>query len=161
MVKIYISRNFVMKDRIKAIMDNEGMTPTKFADRLKVNRAVISHILNGRNNPSLDVVTSILSELPYVNSDWLLNGKGNMYNDGVDRENLPISGFLFNKDQENIDSTKDLIEKSQGNRVNDYSNTENSINNKNVIQEKMIAKKISQIIIYYEDNTFETFVINK
>ena len=63
-----------MKDRIKKIMDNENLTPAKFADKLQINRAVVSHILTGRNNPSLDVVTKILSEMNYLNSDWLLNG---------------------------------------------------------------------------------------
>ncbi len=46
-----------MKDRIKLIMEKENLTPAKFADKLQINRAIISHILNGRNNPSLDVVT--------------------------------------------------------------------------------------------------------
>ena len=55
-----------MKDRIKEIMDNEDLSPAKFADRLQINRAVISHILNGRNNPSLDVVLKILSEMDYI-----------------------------------------------------------------------------------------------
>ena len=71
-----------MKDRIKEIMDNENLTPAKFADQLQINRAVVSHILNGRNNPSLDVVTKILSEMNYINSDWLLSGTGSMYKDG-------------------------------------------------------------------------------
>ena len=52
-----------MKDRIKLIMEKENLTPAKFADKLQINRAIISHILNGRNNPSLDVVSKILNEL--------------------------------------------------------------------------------------------------
>ena len=39
-----------MKDRIRLIMEKENLTPAKFADMLGINRAVISHILNGRNN---------------------------------------------------------------------------------------------------------------
>ena len=65
-----------MKERIKEIMDNENLSPSKFADQLQINRAVISHILNGRNNPTLDVVTKILSEMNSINSDWFLNGTG-------------------------------------------------------------------------------------
>lgn len=68
-----------MKDRIKLIMDNEHLTPSAFADKLQLGRAVISHILNGRNNPSLDVVSRILSKMDYIDSDWLLTGNGKMY----------------------------------------------------------------------------------
>ena len=84
-----------MKDRIKEIMDNEDLTPAKFADRLQINRAVISHILNGRNNPSLDVVLKILSEMDYINSEWLLNGIGLMYKDGYSPQSQNEKG-LFN-----------------------------------------------------------------
>ena len=68
-----------MRERIRQIMENENLTPAKFADKLQINRANISHILNGRNNPSLDVVARILSEMPYINSEWLINGTGEMY----------------------------------------------------------------------------------
>ena len=68
-----------MKDRIKQIMETENMTPARFADTLQIGRAVISHILNGRNNPSLDVITRILSKMPEINSDWLLTGAGTMF----------------------------------------------------------------------------------
>ncbi len=52
-----------MKDRIKQIIDQEHLSPSSFADKLQLGRAVVSHILNGRNNPSLDVVTRILSKM--------------------------------------------------------------------------------------------------
>ena len=80
MDSIYIQvKAFVMRDRIKTIIEREDLTPTKLAEKLNISRAVISHILNGRNNPSLDVVTSILTEMPYISSDWLLSGEGEMY----------------------------------------------------------------------------------
>lgn len=142
-------------------MDNENLNPTRFADKLQVNRAVISHILNGRNNPSLDVVMSILSEMPYINSDWLLNGIGNMYKDGVDVDNLPSKVGLFNKENEITAHTSSLVENEQPTELNIGSNPSNFIGNKMVSQAMPVAKKISQIIIYYEDNTFETFIIDK
>ena len=76
-----------MKDRIK-IMEIEHLSPAQFADRLQINRAVISHILNGRNNPSLDVVTKILGEMNYINPEWLLNGNGSIYKEGIDPDTI-------------------------------------------------------------------------
>ena len=68
-----------MKDRIRLIMESEQLTPSAFADKLQLGRAVISHILNGRNNPSLDVVARILSNMNNINPDWLITGNGSMY----------------------------------------------------------------------------------
>lgn len=147
-----------MKERIKLIMENENLTPAKFADRLQINRAVISHILNGRNNPSLDVVTKILSEMDYINTEWLLNGTGEMYKAGTDLESIPKEVDLFTqnavkpiKEPENIEKAKEIGLKQD---ISDYQQSENKV----IESIKMADKKISQIIIYYNDNTFEAFV---
>src|SRR5690554_4282945 len=93
----------IMKDRIKIIMENENLTPAKFADRLQINRAIVSHILNGRNNPSLDVVTRILTEMNYINPEWLLNGTGSIYKEGVDSDSIPKEPDLFSQNVLNSD----------------------------------------------------------
>jgi len=67
-----------MKDRILQIMDQEGLTPSAFAEAIGIQRAAMSHITKGRNNPSLDVFTKILERFTYINPDWLLHGTGNM-----------------------------------------------------------------------------------
>ena len=103
-----------MKDRIKQIMDKANLTPAKFADQLQINRAVVSHILNGRNNPSLDVVTKILSEMNYINSDWLLNGTGQMYKDGYTAADSENDRSLFNAGATNV--TDRLRESYSGTR---------------------------------------------
>ncbi|MFR9166862.1 MAG: helix-turn-helix domain-containing protein [Dysgonomonas sp.] len=76
-----------IRDRIREIIEAENITPAKFADNLDIGRAVISHILNGRNNASLDVIMKILAVMPQINSDWLLTGKGLMYLDGAKKNN--------------------------------------------------------------------------
>ena len=69
----------IMKERILKILENENISAAKFADILGVQRSSISHIISGRNKPSLDFVQKILSKFPQINSDWLLFGKGNFY----------------------------------------------------------------------------------
>src|SRR5574344_1176891 len=56
-----------------------GLNPTQFADEIGVQRSSISHILSGRNNPSLDIITKILHRYVEVDSNWLVLGKGAMY----------------------------------------------------------------------------------
>ena len=67
-----------MVDRIRQLMEYKGLTSTQLADSIEVPRAIVSHILSGRNKPSLDVVVKIMSTYREVNRNWLLLGEGNM-----------------------------------------------------------------------------------
>ena len=145
-----------MKDRIKKIMDEEGLSAAKFADQLQINRAVVSHILNGRNNPSLDVVTKILSEMNYINSEWLLSGVGSMYKDGyapTDEKERDI--FATEPINTENDTDEDKYAKEIGSKSTH--NVDNSAVNQVVSASTVNNRKVRQIIIYYTDNTFETF----
>lgn len=62
-------------ERLKKIMDEGGLTPAQMADRIGVQRSAISHILSGRNKPSLDFVLKVLESFPEVSSEWLLRGQ--------------------------------------------------------------------------------------
>ncbi|NDV67544.1 helix-turn-helix domain-containing protein [Dysgonomonas sp. 25] len=161
-----------MRERIRLIMENEQLTPSAFADMLDIGRAVISHILNGRNNPSLDVATRILSKLPYVNSDWLLTGNGEMYKPGTDRTPLidshqetpafPTEGMdLFSQAAINPMERAEKTEYRKENIVNTPENVVKEPIKQEIIYQKAPEKKITKIIVYYSDNTFETFEANK
>jgi transcriptional regulator with XRE-family HTH domain len=146
-----------MKERIIAIMEKENLTPTRFADRLQINRGVISHILSGRNKPSLEVVTKILEEMPYINPEWLLKGTGNMVKNGIDQIERPVEPDLFR--QPAINQKEDTVEAKERQEIK-LKQPENSPQNteyKVVETQKTEVRKISQIIIYYTDNTFEIF----
>lgn len=62
--------------RLQKVIDYYGETASSFSDKIGVQRSSISHILSGRNKPSLDFVLKILSTYPEVELYWLLNGKG-------------------------------------------------------------------------------------
>ncbi len=68
-----------MIDRILLILKTQNLSSSQFADEIGVQRSSISHILSGRNNPSLEFVTKILKRFPDINSDWIIFGKGSMY----------------------------------------------------------------------------------
>ena len=145
-----------MKDRIKKIMDNEDLTASRFADRLEINRAVVSHILTGRNNPSLDVVTKILSEMDYINSDWLLRGEGSMYKDGFVPEEEK-ERTLFDREPVNEDEDTDVNKYAKEMEVKSVGNESKGDVKQGVTPIPVTNRKVRQIIIYYDDNTFETF----
>ncbi len=62
--------------RLETLLDYYGLTAAGFADKISVQRSSISHLLNGRNKPSLDFVMKVVRTFPEVNLYWLLNGKG-------------------------------------------------------------------------------------
>lgn len=62
--------------RLQKVIDFYGESASSFAEKIGVQRSSISHILSGRNKPSLDFVLKILSTYPEVELYWLLNGKG-------------------------------------------------------------------------------------
>ncbi|MCL6266046.1 helix-turn-helix transcriptional regulator [Flagellimonas myxillae] len=62
--------------RIKLVIEHYGLSVSTFADAIGVQRSSISHILNGRNRPSLDFVLKVVKSYPEVNLYWLLIGKG-------------------------------------------------------------------------------------
>lgn len=63
--------------RIQAVMDHYGLSISAFADAVGVQRSSISHLLNGRNRPSLDFVMKLIEAFPEVDLYWLLKGEGN------------------------------------------------------------------------------------
>lgn len=65
-----------MRERIKEIIDREGMSQSQFADFIGVNRPTLSHVIAGRNNPSMEIVMKIHHKFPKINILWLLDGKG-------------------------------------------------------------------------------------
>ena len=70
-----------MYSRLKKWMEFEALKPSELADKINVNRATISHILSGRNKPSIDFLYKLLSYYPSLNSNWLITGTGYMHDE--------------------------------------------------------------------------------
>ena len=69
--------NLEVSKRLQKLIEFYGESASSFAERIGVQRSSISHILSGRNKPSLDFVMKVLKHYPEVELYWLLNGKGN------------------------------------------------------------------------------------
>ena len=68
--------NLDFAERLKTVMSFYNLTATALADSINIQRSSISHLLSGRNRPSLDFVLKVLQEYPDVELYWLMNGKG-------------------------------------------------------------------------------------
>ncbi len=62
--------------RLQKIIEYYGISASAFAERIGVQRSSISHLLSGRNKPSLDFILKVTRTFPEVNLYWILNGKG-------------------------------------------------------------------------------------
>ena len=63
-------------ERLEKILAHYDLNASAFADAIGVQRSSISHLLSGRNRPSLDFVMKVVEHFPEVDLYWLLNGKG-------------------------------------------------------------------------------------
>lgn len=68
-----------MKERILEFLKAENKTSAQFAEEIGVQPSGISHILSGRNKPSLDFVLKMLEKYTYISPEWLLFGREQMY----------------------------------------------------------------------------------
>jgi transcriptional regulator with XRE-family HTH domain len=73
--------------RLKKVMDYYGESAASFSEKIGVQRSSISHILSGRNKPSLEFVLKVLSSYDEIDLYWLLNGKGVFPKVETDSEN--------------------------------------------------------------------------
>lgn len=119
--------------RLQKVIDFYGESASSFAEKIGVQRSSISHILSGRNKPSLDFVLKVLSVFPEVELYWLMNGKGSFP--------API-----NQDQKPEVSDVKSISTSKIKSTAKVSN--------NLISEE---KDIERIVIFYKDGTFKNF----
>ena len=64
----------LIQERLQLILKMHNLTPSAFADQIGVQRSNVSHVISGRNKPSLDFLEKILNTYPRVNANWLITG---------------------------------------------------------------------------------------
>lgn len=144
--------------RLEQIMQRHDLNASSFAEKVGVGRSSISHILSGRNKPSLDFVLSVLKNFEGVDLYWLLNGKGSYPSKNKPPEE--VNKIQKSKPAE-TESTSSNLFSIQENEVDQGLNQEEQavINSKQTIIKK--GKNITKIIWFYEDGTFQEFDPNQ
>lgn len=70
-----------MISRFKSLLEQLNLSPSEFADRIGVQRSSVSHVLSGRNKPSLDFLEKILNVFPDIDTAWLITGRISLQKD--------------------------------------------------------------------------------
>ena len=143
---------YIMKHRIEYLIGELKMTNAKFAEEINVPKSIISHILTGRNKPSLEFATKILTRFENISPEWLILGKGNIFKSD-NTENIHDSNNLF----DNISSSLPLSTDSKDAKNKQQQSSFTATTLDKTENKQIITKQIKKIIVYYTDNTFEEF----
>jgi transcriptional regulator with XRE-family HTH domain len=145
-----------MKERILEFLRAENKSSAQFAEEIGVQPSGISHILSGRNNPSLDFVMKMLEKYRDLSVDWLLFGKGKMYKN-------PAMQSLFD---ENIPASE-----SYTSRFPERNGTGQPVDQKDFKPEKLSGNisssstgnkaSVIKIVLFYDDKTFDEYFPGK
>lgn len=120
-----------LTEKIKQILADKNITPSLFADEIGIQRSSMSHILAGRNKPSLDIVQKIIKRYPDLGMRWIL-----------DDEPLPAT-----QSEAPSESRKKNIPSPV------------PVQATPVREEKPVApeKRVEKVLIFYSDGTFQEF----
>jgi len=139
-----------MKERIEHILRAKNMTAAEFAECLGIQASGLSHILSGRNNPSLDFVLKLKNAFPEYNLDWILLGVGPMTGYAephpVIMPERPFSPTLFAQD-ESYENTEKIVEKQDVASQDDAQLSEP--------KPVVVKGELEKVLMVYSDGTFE------
>lgn len=64
-----------IKDRLAHILRAKNLTASQFAELMEIQPSNVSHLLNGRNKPSLDFLIKLKEIFPEYSFDWIIMGR--------------------------------------------------------------------------------------
>ena len=171
------------KDRIKQIMESQHMTQQVFADFLQQSPATLSSIFNGRTRPTLNIVDAIKAKIPNISIEWLLYGTGEMFSQPMESAQAAISGN--NGERQDMLLPFEEGDMGQSTPQNTFHGTpQGALHSGYAVPQaagmpsvlpgvksrhqeyageevKMVERtprKVTEIRVYYDDQTYETFV---
>lgn len=151
-----------MKERIIEFLRSENKSSAQFAEDIGVQPSGISHILSGRNNPSLDFVLKMLEKYKYLSSDWLLFGKGTMYKESDGMKSL-FEQTLFDQKPADENRKDDKKEEKIIRQVkNEAFNDQVIDSQKELTSEKRnVNRFVEKIVWFFSDGSFEEYYPGK
>lgn len=135
-----------MLERINKIIEEKQMSTTQFADYINIQRPTMSHIISGRNNPSLDIVMKILTAFPDIDSDWLMFGDGKMYKDEISNIQPESPALQSNKqalEMMDLFSAEETTEESEENEIAEIHQNElkNTSHESSLLKSEIVPNK--------------------
>jgi transcriptional regulator with XRE-family HTH domain len=131
-----------MIDRITTLMKEYNLTASQFADEIGIQRSGMSHLLSGRNKPSLDFVMKVLKRFPEVTAGWLIQGEDTPEENFTPGVENPVNTQKTLFDEPVAEEPQELPENKKATRIARKERTE---------------KRIEKIEVFYNDRTFREY----
>lgn len=168
------------RERIKYIIDNSGLSLSQFADKTGIPRASVSHILGGRNKPSLDIFQKVAAVFQDVDTRWLMLGIGEAPHIPVLRDNSddsaaslfattaanqspdiqevprePLSFDVSSQNQRSFSLNEDAqkLQKPMVNKTQQSERMQRKNTQTRLVQST--TRKIKEVRVFYNDGTYE------
>lgn len=155
-----------MINRINLVLQAKNITARQFAEEIGIQPSGMSHILSGRNNPSLEFIKRVITRYPEISMDWLVNGTGEMMRSANRATTSPTpstnpytsaetnANDLFSQPEEEFEQENNNI----ANEPEQQEYTPTSMMPKEIPPAKdHHGRAIKRIILFYDDNTFESY----
>ncbi|HON52572.1 MAG TPA: helix-turn-helix transcriptional regulator [Bacteroidales bacterium] len=127
--------------RIYQLLQQKGISAAQFADTIGVQRSSMSHLLSGRNKPSIEFLEKCLIKFPDIDIIWLITGKHSLHS------------------QENNTQLQLNVVNSSG--LLNQASLFDAVESKTVIsstQKQLQKKSIERIVTFYSDKTFTEYI---
>lgn len=162
-----------MINRINLLLKAKNITARQFAEEIGIQPSGMSHIMSGRNNPSLDFVSKVIRRYPEIDANWLLLGKGEMYTSAAplpsptlfpeeptvepvpvpEPQEIEVDAPLPQRDNTDIQEVdipqRGDQEPQQVNGLMDYAAS--------ATPREADGRRLERILFFYSDNTFQEY----
>jgi len=150
-----------MLSRIKQIIEKEKLSSTQFATEIGVQRSALSHVLSGRNKPSLDFMMKIKNRYPEINLDWLMLGKGKMIGATGIKEAIKSQVIKKEEYKETPKEAHFRVKQDEIDEIIEERKIKVDKTEKQAVETETLGKEDpglpKKIILLYPDDTYETY----
>ena len=141
--------------RLQMLLDYYNLSASGFAHKIGIQRSSMSHVLSGRNKPSLDFVMKVLHTFKEVSIEWLVDGHGDFPKQSQPKPssipNPKPNAELFETKMDSVKTVDDKTIESPA-----VTPPPPAVNINPILNPKS-KKNVVRVIICFDDNTFESY----
>jgi transcriptional regulator with XRE-family HTH domain len=155
---------------LETILDYYQLSAAAFADKIGVQRSSLSHLLSGRNKPSLDFILKIIDVFPEVDFYWFIKNEGSFPKSSTPILELPKNESkeprnLFDtivQSNEWVQSDAKILSEKTPQEIEEEKNARTEHLNPNsetssILESESLKREIDYVMVFYKNNTFKIY----
>lgn len=156
-------------ERVRYMMESMELNATAFATEAGITPSVISHMLNGRNRPTIETLNNIIAAYPSWSYEWLLFGKGAPKREEEKGATTSLEGTLFGSYEGGSSSSLQPAQPVQRELASEHTSQSQGapfpFTREEIEQIRQMLhqpdapeREVHEIRIFYSDGSYEIFV---